>query len=257
MSNDMQISEARSELMRAEIDQQVATAKAYPRDLAVCSDELKALVTMDLDTAESCVYSLPRDGKAITGPSVRLAEMAVSSWGNVRAGWEVVEITDKWVECRGICHDMQKNVVALAGAKRSIWGRNGRYSENMIQTTTMACGAIAYRNAVFKAIPAALIKGAMDSAHQKIVEEVGDYKEKLQQVVAAFEKERITERQVCKYLGIDQIAEVSAQQYVQLRGIYNAVKNGESVAGDYFGKPKKEAGEGVSLSELQGGDDAE
>ena len=224
-------------VLRPEIDQQVVTAKAYPRDLATCSAELTQLVTMDLNTAESCVFSLPRDGRAITGPSVRLAEMAVSSWGNVRAGWRVISVDEKTVTCEGVCHDLQKNVVCTATASRSIMGKRGRYSENMIQTTTMACGAVAYRNAVFKAIPAALVKGAMDAAQAKIKDEAGDYKERLGKMIAAFKPLKVTPQQICRYFSLERIEDISAHQYVTLRGIYNSMNSGESVAGDYFGAP--------------------
>ena len=59
---------------RANIDSQVSTAKQYPRDIRRSIDNSIVIATMNLDTAQSCGYSLPRGGKLITGPSVHLAK---------------------------------------------------------------------------------------------------------------------------------------------------------------------------------------
>src|ERR1700754_457466 len=68
----------------AEIDQQIATAKKYPRSLTKFVEQTKGLVAMDESIAESCIYALPRGGKMIKGPSARFAEIIASQWGNAR-----------------------------------------------------------------------------------------------------------------------------------------------------------------------------
>ncbi len=78
-------------MQRAEIDMQVSTAKKYPRpDPSAIKKKMESFATMDEETAESCFYSLPRDGKTIQGPSVRLAEIAVACYGNLRAASRVI-----------------------------------------------------------------------------------------------------------------------------------------------------------------------
>ena len=69
-------------IQRAEIDMQIATAKRYPRDLAKVKRKMLDFATLDEETAESCFYSVPRDGKTIQGPSVRLAEIADVEFGS-------------------------------------------------------------------------------------------------------------------------------------------------------------------------------
>ncbi len=230
-------------IIQVEIDSQIATAKQYPRDIKACGEELHAMVTMDLDTAESCTYSLPRDGKAITGPSVRFAEMAANSWGNIRFGWRVLAIEEKFVECQGVCRDLQKNVETTISAKRSIWSTRGnkRYSENMIQTTIQACGAIALRNSILKCVPQAFTKKAMDAAQHFVLEQIGDYKEKIPQLVDAFARLDVPAQKLCKYFMLETIEDMSAGNFLTCKGIYNAIRGGESVAGDYFGTPKRES----------------
>lgn len=244
-------------LVRAEIDMQISTAHAYPRNVVACRDELVALVTLDLDVAESCVYSLPRDGKAVTGPSVRLAEMAITAWRNTKCAWRVTNETDSYVECEGIAHDMEKNVVFSGYARRMLLDRYGkRYSPSMVQTTTQACGAIAYRNAVFKVIPAALINPAIKAARQYILDNVGDYQQKIPDLARAMEGVGVSIPLLCRYFNLDKIDDISADQYVTTKGIYSAIVAGDTVAGDYFGTAKtapEKKKSGVSLDNLGGG----
>ena len=59
-------------LARAEIDQQVATAHAFPRSAARAQRELLEMVNLDKESAEESMYALPVDGKPITGPSISI-----------------------------------------------------------------------------------------------------------------------------------------------------------------------------------------
>ena len=93
---------------RANVDSQVATAKQYPRSIKRSIDNSIVMATMDAETAQSCGYALPRGGKPITGPSVHLAKIIVSNWGNMRTESKVVQITDKQIISRGTALDLEK-----------------------------------------------------------------------------------------------------------------------------------------------------
>ena len=124
-----------------------------------------------MNTAQSCGYALPRGGKPITGPSVHLAKLIVSNWGNVRAEAKVVQITDKQVISRGTCWDLENNVATAFEVRRSIVGKGGqRYSDDMITVTGNAANAIAYRNAVFSVIPKAVTDKVYQAAQHFITD---------------------------------------------------------------------------------------
>ena len=95
---------------KANVDVQVATAKQFPRNLTRSIQNSIVMATMDVDTARTMGYALPRGGKPITGPSVHLAKLIVSNWGNIRAEAKVVQITDSQIVSRGTCWDLEKNV---------------------------------------------------------------------------------------------------------------------------------------------------
>src|SRR6185369_14649302 len=77
---------------REEIDIQIATAKRYPRSITAFKRQCLEMATLDEETAGSMYYVLPRAGKKIEGPSVRLAEIAGSAWGNLRSKSYIVEV---------------------------------------------------------------------------------------------------------------------------------------------------------------------
>jgi len=52
-------------MAKAEIDQQIATAKQYPRSMTQFHNDAITLATLDQETAAAMMYALPRGGKKI------------------------------------------------------------------------------------------------------------------------------------------------------------------------------------------------
>ena len=218
---------------RANVDSQVATAKQYPRDLARSVNNSIAMATTDYATAQSCGYALPRGGKPITGPSVHLAKLIVSNWGNMRAEAKVVQITDKQVISRGTCWDLENNVATAFEVRRSIVGKNGkRFSDDMITVTGNAANSIAYRNAVFSVIPKAIIDKVYQAAQHFITGDLSD-EEKLvarrKKCIDFFKDEYgITEQEVVMLCGKQTVNQIKADQIALLLGITQSFKDGDT-----------------------------
>ena len=92
--------ESLSLITKAEIDVQISTAKAFPRSLKQFQDRAMSMATFSEEIAASCSYALPRGGKSLEGPSVRLAEIIVSSFGNIRSGARVIANDGKTITAR-------------------------------------------------------------------------------------------------------------------------------------------------------------
>lgn len=218
---------------RANVDSQVATAKQYPRDIARCVNNSIAMATIDYETAKSCGYALQRGGKPITGPSVHLAKLIVSNWGNMRAEAKVVQVTDKQVISRGTCWDLENNVATAFEVRRSIIGKNGnRFSEDMITVTGNAANSIAYRNAVFSVIPKAITNKVYQAAQHLITGDLSD-EEKLvarrKKCIDFFKDEYgITENEVVMLCGKQTVNQIKADQIALLLGITQSLKDGDT-----------------------------
>ena len=218
---------------RANVDSQVATAKQYPRDISRSVNNSIAMATMDYATAQSCGYALPRGGKPITGPSVHLAKLIVSNWGNMRAEAKVVQITDKQVISRGTCWDLENNVATAFEVRRSIVGKNGkRFSDDMITVTGNAANSIAYRNAVFSVIPKAITDKVYQAAQHFVTGDLSD-EEKLvarrKKCIDFFRDEYgITENEVVMLCGKQTVNQIKADQIALLLGITQSLKDGDT-----------------------------
>lgn len=226
---------------RANVDSQVATAKQYPRDLMRSVNNSIAMATTDYATAQSCGYALPRGGKPITGPSVHLAKLIVSNWGNMRAEAKVVQITDKQVISRGTCWDLENNVATAFEVRRSIIGKGGkRFSDDMITVTGNAANSIAYRNAVFSVIPKGITDKVYQAAQRFITGDLSD-EEKIisrrKKCIDFFKEEYgITEDEVVMLCGKQTVNQIKADQIALLLGITQSLKDGDTTV-DELMKP--------------------
>lgn len=230
---------------RANVDSQIATAKQYPRDLRRAINNSIAMATLDVPTAQSCGYALPRGGKPLTGPSVHLAKLIVSNYGNIRTEAKVVQITDKQVISRGSCWDLENNVASAFEVSRSIVGRSGqRFSDDMITVTGNAANAIAYRNAVFSVIPRAITDKVYQAAQHFIAGDLSD-EDKLiatrKKCIDYFKDEYgITEEEVIMICGKQTVNQIKAEQIILLRGIIQSLRDGDTTVDELMKPYRKE-----------------
>ena len=223
---------------RANIDSQVATAKAYPRDLKRSVNNAIFVATMDTETASSCTYSVPRGGKPITGPSVNLARILVQSWGNLRAETKVIDITDKHIISQATCWDIENNVAVKVEVRRSIMTRTGRMNDDMITVTGNAANAIAYRNAVYNVLPKSVIDKVYKAATGLLTGDISDETKLIKKRTQVIEKLKsmygVTDEEILKAVGKSQIEYVQADEIVVLIGIGTAIKEGDTTVEQAF-----------------------
>lgn len=235
---------------RANVDSQVATAKRYPRDIRRSIDNSVVMATMNQETAQSCSYTLPRGGRPITGPSVHLAKIIVSNWGNMRTEAKVVQITDKQVISRGTCWDLETNVASAFEVRRSIIGKNGqRFSDDMITVTGNAANSIAYRNAVFAVIPKAITDRIYYAAQKFITGDLSDSDKLLKVRTGILNNFKnnygITEEEVVKMCGKQTVNQIGADEISMLMGTIQALKDGDTTI-DELMKPIRESKEAIN-----------
>jgi hypothetical protein len=225
---------------RAQIDILISTAKRYPRNIATVKQRMLEMACHDVETAEACNYHLERDGHSIDGPSIRLAEIAVYCFGNIRAGAHIVSNDGRIITARAYCHDLENNVFVALDTERRITDKRGRtYSEDMQVVTANAAKSIAYRNVVFKVIPGALIQGVSDDAKKFAV---GDFKTLTQRVTRALKKFAsigVNEARVLALLGRASVTEVTVEDVQKLFGVFTAIKDGTTTVEDQFPVPGK------------------
>lgn len=232
---------------RANVDSQVSTAKMYPRSIKRSIDNSIVMATMDSETAQSCGYALPRGGKPITGPSVHLAKIIVSNWGNMRTEAKVVQITDKQIISRGTCWDLEANVASAFEVRRSIVNSKGqRFSDDMITVTGNAANSIAYRNAVFSVVPKAVVDKVYKAAQKFITGDLSDEEKLIKRRTDAInyfnDEWGITEAEVIKLCGKQTVNQIKADEIALLLGMVQSLKDGDTTV-DELMKPIRDSKE--------------
>lgn len=230
---------------RAEIDQQVATAKQYPRHLPTVLNKIQTYATMDVDTASECFYVLHRNGSAgtqtIEGLSVRMAEIIAGAWGNLRVATRIIGNDGKTITAQAICHDLETNVAISTEVKRSILTSKGyTFSQDMQVVTGNAAAAIAFRNAVLKVIPKAVTKRVIEEVKKVAMGQALDLEQQRQVLIQYFAKFNVSEQMIYDLLQISKREEIDKERVFTLKGIYNAIKEGDTTVQEAFLKPVEE-----------------
>lgn len=224
-------------LARAEVDQQVATARALPRNIKRLMNNILSLATLDEKSAEECVYAVPRGGKTIKGPSVRLAEIIASQWGNNRVGARVVHVdrSEKYIEAEGIFHDLETNAATTARVRRSICDSKGRiFKDDMIIVTGNAAGSIAKRNAILGGVPKAVWRKAYDEVEKVVAGDIKTLVERRDAALKAFAHLGVIPDRVFLALGVTSADEITLEHMPVLSGARAALKSGEATIEEMF-----------------------
>lgn len=216
---------------KAQIDVQIATAKAYPRDLAQVLKNIETYATMDEETAMECFYKLPRAGSFIEGISVRMAEIIANSWGNLRCQSRIVSNDGKVLTAQAVCHDLETNVAIMTEVKRKITDKQGRtFNEDMQVVTGNAACSIAFRNAVLKVVPKAYTHRIMERVKQVSLGNAATLEKRRNGAVEFFVKAGVLKADLLEFLGKTKVEEMDTDDIATLLGIVQAIKEGDTTA---------------------------
>lgn len=228
-------------LFRAEIDMQLTTAKAYPRDIKKSLREAKDIVTMSEKIANSCIYAVPRKKKnektgeyedvLIEGPSIRMAEIMATSYGNIHAATRILENDGKTLTAQAAAWDLEKNFKLTEEVKSGIvYGKNSKrpgqtLSDDMQVTIGNAARSKALRNAILKVIPRSFTEEVYDEAKKMIAGDDKTLPERRKKMVDAFAEINVQIETVLKYIKKKTVEQITVADMPILAGIYNAMKD--------------------------------
>tara|TARA_R110000822_G_scaffold47388_5_gene125688 strand:- start:457 stop:1407 length:951 start_codon:yes stop_codon:yes gene_type:complete len=221
----------------ASIKERTEIAKANPRDVKAVLNEVENLSTISEEIALSCFYVIIKDKKPFVGISVRLAELVASSWGNIHSGARIINKNDKEVTVQGFVHDFQKNSVFTVEIQRPIFGMTAEQSIN----NTSAASSIAFRNAVFKAIPASLISSIVDNIKHYVLSSRGNTKKtsRVNNTIEYFKSKGVTSSHISFILGKNIVFDAENtillnEDLFLLIGIKNAIEEGDTTIDEVF-----------------------
>jgi hypothetical protein len=233
-------------VVRQEVDQQVATAKAYPRSIEQFLAAAKALVTMTQAAAEDCIYALPRKDKdgnkvSIEGPSARFAEVLAYTFKNSRVATRIMPVgpQDTEVIAQAVFYDVENNVARSVEYKRRItYSKGGRYSDDMVLMTANAAASIAARNATLQGIPRAVWEPLYEAARKAAVGDAQTFATTRSRAMAFLAKMGANEERVLAFCKVAKVEDITAEMLLELRGVAAAIRDGDAKLDDVFPDPK-------------------
>ena len=224
-TNIVKVEPAAIAVLAPEIDKQIATAKAYPRSIKKVLNEALSMATIDEETAATMEYAVPKAGKIIRGPSIRLAEIFAIAWGNMRAETRILDAGKTHVSAEAMCWDLEKNVAMKAETRRRITDKFGkRYGADMIMTTGSAGASIALRNVIQHIVPRSYINNVLRKAVAVAQGKSKNLTEMRQKWIESFKRFGVVEDQVLERLERASIEDVTVEDVQTLRGFFTAIR---------------------------------
>lgn len=230
-------------IQAAEIDAQIATAHKFPRTMSRFREIATEMATMDEETAASCIFKRPvGGGKFAEGLSVRAAEIAFASYGNIRAGSRIIEQTPRSVKVQGFAHDLERNAAVTCEVIELTVDKYGEpYNERMAVVIAKAALAKARRDAIFQVIPRALFRPVENAARAVILGDEKAIGRRRADVVEWVRKLKIEPRRVWAALNVEGPDDIGVDELETLTGLRTAIKDGDSTLDEAFPKLEKEA----------------
>lgn len=234
---------------RASIDMQIATAHQYPRSISKFKENSLALVTLDEETAASCLYRRPvgkdRYGKETyaEGMSIRMAEIVAATYGNLRVGTRILESTPRYVVVQGVAHDLESNFLSTAECKEATVDKHGKpYTERMRIVIEKAAAAKARRDAIFAVVPRASAKFLETAAKELLFGNASSITKWRARIVEWVKTLGIEPERVWTALNVGGPDDLKQSEIEMLIGIKNSLQSGDSTLDEAFPEITKEDG---------------
>jgi hypothetical protein len=228
----------------AEAQAALVIAQSRPRNEVQSRDRIMQ-ACQRASLAQVAVYAFPRGGQQVTGPSVRLAEVAARCWGNMTYGFRELDRRDGVSEVESFAWDLETNTKALRqfavnhlrdkrGGPVKLTQERDIYEliANQAQRRVRAC--------ILEIIPGDIIEEAVSECEKTLHAAVigngdQDIKSVAKGMVEAFKKIGATKKAIEDRLG-HRIDSIQPAEIMRLREIYASIKDGFSTVEDWFGK---------------------
>lgn len=237
----------------AEAQGKLIIAKNFPRDEHLAyAKVIEACKRKSL--AEKAIYSYPRSGSTISGPSIRLAEELARCWGNVDFGIKELSQKDGESEMSAYCWDMETNTMSsqtfvVAHVRDTKKGQVRLTEQRDIYENNANMAGRRLRARILAILPPDLVEAAVAECKKTLA---GDndipIADRINKMVASFAKFGVKIDTLEKRLG-RKIDTMTTEDICEYAGIYNSLKDGNSSISDWF-DVKLNADKSKELTEL-------
>lgn len=227
-----------------EVKGQIFMARQFPRNVFQAEQRiLDACKRPSL--AETAVYSYPRGGSRVEGPSIRLAEVLAQNWGNIAFGIKELEQRPGESVAMAYAWDLETNVrqekVFTVPHSRKARGKIQKLEDPRdIYELVANNGARRLRACILGIIPGDIVEKAVEECNRTLSgNNQGPLKDRIANALKAFKEQfRVTQEQIEERFGYN-VDAFTERDLLDLVKIFNSLKDGMSKVDDWFPKEVK------------------
>lgn len=213
-------------------------AKQFPRDENSAYSKIMQACSRQ-SFAATALYSYPKGGQQVSGPSIRMAEMLIRAWGNCESGLKELSQRDGESEMMAYTWDYETNTMFVKNFavkhERKARGKTTKLNDQRdIYELTANNGSRRQRATMLAAIPDYIVEDAVTAVKSTLAgqsdEPIGD---RVRKMIAAFGKHGVTPEMIEKYVG-HEVDLIDSDTLVDLMGVFNSIKSGDFKPSQYF-----------------------
>ena len=228
----------------AEAQGKLVIAKRFPRDeVQAYAKAIEACRRPSM--AEKAFYSFPRGGQTVEGPTIRFAEELARCWGNIDYGIKELSQDDGKSEMQAYAWDLETNAQSVQNFtnphQREKTDRKTRTvvmenltSQRDIYENNANMATRRLRARILAILPSWFVEDAVAECKRTIAgKNDTPLIDRVKKMVVAFSAFGVTQEQIERRLK-RKTDTMTAEDFVEYTGIYNAIKQGESKISDWF-----------------------
>lgn len=225
----------------AEAQGKLVIAKRFPRDEVAAYSKV-AQACQRKGVAEKAFYKYSRGGSSVEGPTIRFAEELARCWGNIDYGIKELSQDDGKSEMQAYAWDLETNAMSVQNFTnphiREVGGKAKKLtSQRDIYEINANMGARRLRARILAILPADLVEMAIRECKSTLAGRNDEpLIDRVKKMVVQFAKLGVSQEQIERRLK-RKVETMTAEDFVDYVGIYNAIKGGESKPSEWFEAP--------------------
>ena len=222
----------------AEAQGKLVIAKRFPRDeVQAYAKAIEACQRPSM--AEKAFYSFPRGGQTVEGPTIRFAEELARCWGNIDYGIKELSQDNGKSEMQAYAWDLETNAQSVQNFTNPHQREQGKKmvaltSQRDIYENNANMATRRLRSRILAILPSWFVEDCVEECKKTVA---GNNElplvDRVKKMVVMFAKFGVTQEQIEKRLK-RKVDTMTADDFVEYIGIYNAIKNKESKISEWF-----------------------
>lgn len=222
----------------AEAQGKLVIAKRFPRnEVAAYAKAMEACQRLSM--AAKAFYAFPRGNQTVEGPTIRFAEELARCWGNIDYGIKELSRDDGKSEMQAYAWDLETNAQSVQNFTNPHQREQGKKmvtltSQRDIYENNANMATRRLRSRILAILPSWFVEDAIAECKKTLAgKNDTPLIDRVKNMAVQFAKLGVTQAQIEKRLK-RKVETMTADDFTEFIGIFNAIKQGESKVADWF-----------------------